>query len=731
MTSCALASTPAPALAPPPRLQPYRHGELLRLLAPRSLAVVGASPRKGSFGDRVLANLTRFDGQVYPVNAGHASIGGLRAYARIEDLPTVPDCAVLAVPRDAVEDCVRACAAAGVGGAIVFASGYAETGRDEGHALQLQLARIAHTTGLRIVGPNCMGLANYASGALMSFTAYHPQPQLLPHAIGVASQSGALSFSLGEAIQRGTSFSHLLSAGNSCDVDVADLVAYLSEEPSCRAIVCVLEGMQQPLRLRAAARLAWAAGKPLIVHKLATGEDGAAAAVSHTGSLAGSHAAYLAMFEDTGALVAERFEDIIEMAAFFAKAPRAKAEGVSVLSSSGGAAIMAADFAQKHGVPLPQPSPEAAATLARCIPDFGSSRNPCDVTAQVVTDPASLAMCAQAMLADDVYGTLVLAQPQAYAPAAQRVAMVGELAPRHGKMACNVLVSQWADGPGARESEVHPHVALFRSMDRCFATLAAWHRRGRLLAASAEAAPPPRALPEGAAQTAAALLAQARGQVMGESHAKRLLAAYGIPVTHEELVQTPAQAERAAQALGYPVALKVQSPQLPHKTEAGVIRLHLADAHAVRAAYQAIMANAKAAGAHVQVEGVVVQQMLPAGLEIMVGARNDALFGPLVVVGLGGVMVELLDDTVTALAPVAHAQALRMLAGLRGHALLRGFRGAPAVDTDRLADAICRISQLIADHPQQILEIDVNPMVCSHDRITAVDALVVTARHAA
>ncbi|CAN7770153.1 acetate--CoA ligase family protein [Pseudorhodoferax sp. LjRoot39] len=722
---------PATAPALPPRLQPYRRDELLRLLAPRSLAVVGASPRKGSFGDRVLANLTRFDGQVYPVNAGHASIAGLRAYARIEDLPAVPDCAVLAVPRDAVEDCVRACAAAGVGGAIVFASGYAETGSDEGRALQLRLARIAHETGLRIIGPNCMGLANYASGALMSFSSYHAQEPLPPQAIGVVSQSGALSFSLGEAILRGTAFSHLLSAGNSCDVDVADLVAFLSEEPSCRSIVCVLEGMQNPLRLREAARLAWAAGKPLIVHKLATGAEGAAAAVSHTGSLAGSHAAYLALFEDTGAIVAERFEDILEMAAFFAKAPRASAEGVAVISSSGGAAIMAADFAQKHGVPLPQPSQQATATLARCIPDFGSSRNPCDVTAEVINDPASLATCARALLADEVYGTLVLAQPQDYAPAAQRVRMLGEQAPPRGKMACNVLVSQWPDGPSARESELHPHVALFRSMDRCFATLAAWHRRERLLSAPAETSPGSRALPGDAAGTAAALLAEADGQVMGESHAKRLLAAYGIAVTREELVQTSAQAERAAEALGYPVALKVQSPQLPHKTEAGVIRLHLADAQAVRAAYEAILVNARAAGAHVQIEGVVVQQMLPAGLEIMVGARNDPLFGPLVVVGLGGVLVELLKDTVTALAPVGPAQALRMLAGLRGRALLQGFRGAPPVDTGRLADAISRISQLIADHPQQIQEIDVNPLVCGPDGITAVDALVVTRPHPA
>jgi len=708
-----------------PRTRLYRRDELLRLFEPRSVAVIGASPKKGSFGERVIANMTGFTGPIYPINAKYDSVCGLPSYPSLEALPEVPDCAVLTVPREAVEDYVLSCARAGVGGVIIFASGYAETGKSERMALEANLTRIACETGIRIVGPNCMGIANYAVNAMMSFVTYHRLPRLLPTSIGVASQSGAMSFSLGEAIAQGTSFSHLLSAGNSCDVDVADLVSYLAEDPACKAIVCVFEGMKNPRRLMEAARFAWQVDKPLIVHKVATGEQGAAAAISHTGSLAGSNAAYQAMFASTGAIVAERFEDIIEMASFFAKAPSPQAEGVAVLSPSGGAAIMAADFAEVHGTPLPQPTASASDKLKQRIPDFGSSRNPCDVTAQVVNDPASMAECAEAMLADEPYGALVLAQPQAYETAAARVGVISEIARRHGKMACNVLVSHWLNGPGALETELDERVALFRSMDRCFRTLAAWHKRARSRLQNEGDTAVSRSLPDDAAHSAKALLDASPDAVLGENHAKRLLAAYGISVSREELVQSEEAALRSAEWLGYPVALKVESPDLPHKTEAGVIRLSLCDTQAVLTAYRTIMDNARKAGPDTRINGVLVQQMIPAGLEILIGARDDELFGPLVTVGLGGIFVELLKDTATALAPVNHAQALQMLNSLKGNALLRGFRGSVPVNTELLANVICRVSELIVDQSGRISEIDVNPVICGPDHVIAVDALII------
>ncbi|NYT63255.1 acetate--CoA ligase family protein [Alcaligenaceae bacterium] len=708
-----------------PRLRLYSRDELTRLLAPRSVAIIGASPRKGSFGERVLANLKTFNGAIYPVNPNYDSICDLKAYPDLESLPETPDCVVLAVPRDAVEACVLSCARVGAGGVVIFASGYTETGKAHGQELETRLTQIARETGLRIVGPNSMGFANYADQALLSFTSYHPCDRLLSASIGVASQSGGLSFSLGDAVTIGASFSHLLSTGNSCDVDVADLVSYLSEDPACKAIVCMLEGMRHPRRLMAAAEIAWKNDKPLIVNKIARGEQGAAAAVSHTGALAGSDAAYKAMLERTGAILVDRFEDIIEVAAFFAKAPKPRAEGVAVLSPSGGAAIMAADFAELHHVALPQPSPVVAERLKQQIPDFGSSRNPCDVTAQVVNNPESLAECAEALIGDGAYDVLLLAQPQAYATAAARVAMIGQLAAKHGKIACNVLVSQWNDGPGARESAGNEHVALFRSMDRCFGAIASWHKRERLrLAQDTE----PSELPwqeHKPVRDAARLLDAVTGDVLGESQATQVLAAYGVPVTHEELAQSESDAVRHAEWLGYPVALKVESAHIPHKTEADVIRLNLRSTQEVRTAYKTILKNAYTLTSPEGVRGVLVQQMIPQGLEVMVGAREDVLFGPLIVIGLGGILVELLNDTVTALAPVTPAEAMRMLEKLKGRALLHGFRGSKPIAIDRLAEVISRVSQLIADHGEQIQEIDVNPLICSHDRIVAVDALIV------
>jgi acetyl-CoA synthetase len=712
----------------PVRERVYRRAELVRLLAPRSVAVIGASSRKGSFGERVLSNMSAFQGAIYPVTtSGQEKIGAHTAYASIAALPEVPDCAVIVVPRDAVEQCVEACARAGVGGAIVFASGYGETGSAAGRQLEERLAAISRESGLRLIGPNCMGIANYAQQALLSFSPFHAQPELRTAAIGVASQSGALSFSLGEALKVGTCFSHLLSAGNMCDVDVADFVSYLSEDPSCRAIACVFEGMAHPLRMREAAGIAWKANKPLVVYKTATGEQGAAAAMSHTGSLAGSHAAYRAMLEGAGAVLVDRFEDLVETAAFFAKVPAGRVpEGVAVLSPSGGAAIMAADHAEAHGVSLPQPTPAAAAQLKQHIPDFGSSRNPCDVTAQVINAPESLSACAKALMADKPFGTLVLVQAQAYEAAAARIALLGELAVATGKMACNVLVSQWRDGPGAEQAERHPHVALFRSLERCLATIASWRERERRrLQGDCGASVP---IAAGAAADVRSALEAVTGPIVVESRAKRMLAAYGVDVSPERLVQSEEEAVAAAQELGFPVALKVESPQLPHKTEAGVVALHRRDAGEVREAYRRILQNAARCGTGVEVAGVLVQKMAAPGLEIMVGGRVDPLFGPLVVVGIGGVMVELLRDTQLALAPVSPAQARRMLQRLKGSALLDGFRGSAPVDRERLAELVCRVSRFLADHAGSIAELDVNPVICSGASLVAVDALVVKAR---
>ena len=701
----------------------YRHAELDRILNPRSIAIIGASSKPGSFGERVLSNLAGYAGAIHLVNAKYERLGEHRCYPSLSALPHAPDCVVITIPREAAEDVVREAAAVGAGGVILFASGYAETQLSDRIAQQERLSAIAHESGLKILGPNCLGIANYVRGARITFSDYPRPRELLDPSVGIASQSGALSQSLAQAIECGASVSHVFSAGNQSDVDVADLVAYLADDPACRAIACAFEGMSDPMRLLEAARIAWDNGKPLLIHKIATGSLGAEAAISHTGSLAGSDVAYRAAFERVGAVLVEDFEGLMEATAFFAKAPAPKARGAAVLATSGGAAIMAADKAEIHGVELPQPSGETVQVLESHVPDFGSARNPCDVTAQVVNNPKSLWACGEALLSDPAYGALIVPQPVAFDFHKPRITALSELSKKHGKITCNVLISAWLQGPGAMEAEVDPHVALFRSMDRCFRVLAAWHRRAdqrergprtRVRVAAADAMP-----------AAAKLIRAAPSDKLTERESKSVLDLYGVPTVQEILAESPDAAVAAATHLGFPVVMKVESPDIAHKTEAGGVALNLVSADQARSAFARILVNAKAYAPSAQVRGVVVQPMVAAGIEIVVGARVDPSLGPLIVVGFGGIFVELLQDTAVELAPVTHDEALRMLGRLKGAALLNGFRGGPAVDRPKLADIVVRMSELAADQQSCVAEIDVNPVICAKDRTIAVDALIV------
>jgi acyl-CoA synthetase (NDP forming) len=702
----------------------YSREQLTRLLHPNSIAVIGASTRAGSFGKQVLANMAHYAGRAYPVNARYQTIGEHTCYPNVRDLPEVPDCAVIAAAREAVEEIVLDCAKAGVGGAIIFASGYAETGKEDRIAQQERLAAIARETGLRIVGPNCIGVVNALLDSRATFMDITPIPKPERNAVGVISQSGALGMALAQGVVRGLSVSHVMTSGNSCDVDMADFVNYLATDPACGSIACVFEGMATPDRLLQAAENAWAVDKPLVIFKMATGEQGARAAMSHTGSLAGSNASYRAVFKRAGAVVVDDFEALMETAAFFAKAPPPKAPGAAIVAASGGAAIMAADRAEQHGVPLPQPNPEVRTILESRIPEFGSSRNPCDVTAAVLGDPESLGICANALLGDSQYGVLVSPLTYGYAPSAKRPQVYSALAEQHGKMACVVWQTEWQDGPGVVEANQCNRVALFRSMSACFAALASWHWRAEKRAAGAQTVPA--TAPETIAR-ARSLIAQASGQTLTEREAKAVLALYGVPVVGERLAHSVNDAVDAATALGYPVVLKVESPDLPHKTEAGVIRLNMRTADEVREGYAAVMANAAKVAPPPRINGVLVQPMVPQGIEMVVGARNDPLFGPLIVVGLGGILVEVLKDTALSPAPVTPSEAEALLRQLKGVKLLEGFRGMPAVDVKRLAQVISDVSRFAADHPGSVAELDVNPLICAGDRITAVDALIVVA----
>ncbi|MDQ8030496.1 MAG: acetate--CoA ligase family protein [Bordetella sp.] len=701
----------------------YRRADTQRLFDPASVAIVGATPKASSFASRTLAHLQGYAGRVHLVNAKYPAIGDRPCHPGLSALDEVPDCVVVAVARDAVLDVVKDCVQLGVGGAVIYASGFGESPRPEHQQLQRELADLTRGTRTRLLGPNCLGTMNGVSGMLATFVDI-PRHLHVPGAptVGLVSQSGAIGVGLAQAVERGVSFSHVLTLGNACDVDVADQIAFLAEDPACDVIACLFEGSPHPLRLLEAGEIARAHGKAVVVFKLAVGASGAEAAMSHTGALAGSDAGYRALFEQAGFVLVERFESLLETACFFAKAPRAQADGLAVVTSSGGAGILAADLAEKHDVHLPQPSPALRATLSAHIPEFGSARNPCDVTAQVLNDPLSFPACAEAFLEQPDIGAIAAPFHFASDAIATRLLELGALAQRHGKIACAYALTGWLEAPGTREMERSPHLALFRSADNCIATLAAWWRWNRALAVRPDAGAGLGAVESAAVD--AALRGAGGGRTLSEGSAREVMVAAGVPMVDNRLVRSRSDAVAAAQALGFPVVLKVDTPDLPHKTEAGVVRLRLADADAVAQAYDEVMANALKATSAERIHGVLVQPMLPAGVEILVGARVDPLFGPLLVVGLGGVMVELLKDSVVALAPVGPDRARELLRRLRGSALLQGFRGAPPVDEQALAEVVSRISWLIHERRDSIAELDINPLICSQDGIRAVDALI-------
>lgn len=705
----------------------YGADDLKRLINPGTVAVVGASETRGSFGERTLSNMAAFTGKVFAINPKYQTLLGRPCVPSLADMPESPDCVVLCVARPMVESMIEAAAAVKAGGVVVYASGFAETGKLDRIEAQQRLVELARHTGVRVVGPNCVGLANTRSGAGLNFMPDYAGMGHRRGPIGIVSQSGALGYTVLQGMERGIGFSHYLAAGNSCDVDVCDFVSYLAEDDGTRAIICLLEGVKDGDRFLAAARKARDAGKALIVYKTGNSETSSKAAMSHTGTMVGSAVAYRTAFADAGAIAVDDLESVLETASFFAKtAAPTRGRGVGILSTSGGAAVICADKAESHGVPLPVLEARTASALHEVVPDFGSVANPSDLTAEVLKTSETFGFCLDAFLNDAGFSAVVMPMIFAHASSSgARAPTIVEAAARTDRPLAVVWMNEWYQGPGSEVLDADPRVCMFRSADRCFSTLRAWfdwheYRAHRQLEekrrSSATAEPAARAILSDAV---------GRGAALSETDSKRILACYGIDVPREIMARDPEQAASAAGRIGGPVAIKIVSPDILHKTEAGGVRLGLSTPANVREAARNILASAASYAPQARIDGISVQQMAPAGLEIVLGVKNDRQFGPLVAAGLGGIMVELLGDTSVRLAPINDETARTMLASLKGHGLLTGFRGKPGVDIDRLVDTICRLSELAHDLKDIVDQIDVNPVIVGTSGAIAADALIV------
>ena len=688
-----------------------------RLLAPESVAVVGVSAEASSFGARTITNMRGFGGPVFAVNPKYAG-GELHGYpcvATIADLPVAVDSVVLCMPRTGVLPSLEAAALRGVGGLAIYASGYGETDLPERAVEEEALRDRARALGVPLLGANCLGFVNHVTRCGATFMPDYFKMTAPAGGVGVVSQSGALGYALMQAAERGFAMCHMATAGNSTDLDVCDLAAFQLAMPECRSIALAVEGVRDGRRLIELGEMARAAGKPIVVLKLGRGETGAKAAMSHTGSMAGSTAAWSAAFRRSGMLEVEDFDALLETAGFMAKAPAPKARGVGIATPSGGAGIMAADHAEYQGLTLPQPAPATEAVLRAAIPDFGSPRNPCDLTAQVATNPKMFDACMNAMLADPQYGVVVM--PVVYhnpASTPLRMAAMAPLAAAAGKPICIAWIPESLEGPGPEAVDTSATLSLFRSMRRLMRAVVLWLQWH-------DGAAPPGMITDAARAAAAGLPAGA--VTLMEADAKVAFAAAGLPAMADARAATAGAAVVAADRLGYPVVLKLDSPDVAHKTEVGGVQLNLADAAAVGAAFAAIMEGARAHAPAARVDGVLVQRMAARGPELILGARSDPQFGVTVLVGLGGVQAELWKDVVLDIAPVSAARAEAMLRGLKSFPLLDGFRGAAPVDVAAVAETIARFSGFAAAMGPRLDEMEINPLVCLADGAVALDGL--------
>jgi acyl-CoA synthetase (NDP forming) len=705
------------------RRELFGRQELRRLIDPNSVAVVGASDKPGSFGARTLENIrVGYGGKVYPVNSRSESIAGLKCYATLEDLPEVPDCVVVAVPKEHVESLAERAAAIGAGGMIIYSAGFAEVGSPALVDSQQRIARIAQRSGMRVLGPNCVGIVNLGSGIGLTFMPGFSEMPMAKGDIGLISQSGALGYCVLQAMQRGAGFSHYLSTGNSCDVDVCDLINYLVEDPATKVIACMFEGVRDGERLMEAARRALVADKPLLIYKLANSEISRRTAQSHTGTMAGAVEAYRAAFERAGVVVIDEWEELLEAALFFSRAGRPTAAGIGVMASSGGAAVMAADKADVLGISLPMPQPETSARLARVVPDFGSTANPCDLTAESLKSFQMYGDCIRAFADDPGYAAVVVPMMSAQKPTTvDRAKFLCGLAAELQKPICLVWINEWLEGPGSEVYDRSPRISMFRSMRRCLKALGKWldhyQRRDRLLSM--------RGRSHDLATEGPVPSFDGGDGILSESQSKALLSAHGIPVTREVLATDPESAMIAAREIGFPIALKVDSAGIPHKTEAGVVRLGLSNEAEVRQVAGELLERAAALPGRPAINGLLVQKMAEGKVEMILGVRRDEQFGPLVVVGFGGIEVELTRDVVVGLAPVDRAEATRMIGTLKRSPLLTGFRNMPPLAVDALADAVVRLSELAWQLRDEVSEIDINPFILGEHEGIAVDALVV------
>jgi acetyltransferase len=688
---------------------------------PESIAVLGASPDLHRIRGRLLHQLREngFPGRILPINPSYQEIGGLPCFPSIGAVGGPVDLALVAIPAASVAAAVEECAKAGVKNTLIISSGFAEEGGAAGD-MQAALIDVTKRYGIRACGPNCEGYYNALGRVATTFSptveTREDDSQVLvsERRIGVIAQSGGIGFALfNRGKTAGLGFTYVISTGNEADLNMADFLDYMVEDERTSAVMLFCEAIRNGPGFIAALEKAHRLGKPVIAIKVGRTDAGTRAAASHTASLSGSYAAYHAVFERYGVIEAEDPDEAVAIAGVVLTCPLPRGRRVGIVTPSGGGGAWMADTLSLHGMTVPRLSPDLQAGLRAVMPSYGAPGNPVDVTAQGSNTRPAMMTAMETLARSDEIDMVVLISSLT---SETRVSLDSDRI-RGVAETCGKPVALWSyTVPSVFGRDQAAKCGLFLHSDLRNVGVAM-----SKLAGYAEALQRP--LPE-PFKPVSGRLYPGLPAVVPEHLAKRVLAAW-LPETPERLVQTAAEAADAATRLGFPVVLKVQSSDLPHKTEAGGVRLHLADAGAVAAAYTAMLADVTRHAPAAKIDGVLVQKMAPKGHELVIGMINDPTFGPLMMVGYGGTTVELFGDVAHSPAPVDEAEATRMIRSLRSAKLLTGFRGTAAIDLAPVAKLVSALSRAALTLREQVAEFELNPVILHADGsgLTVADAL--------
>jgi acyl-CoA synthetase (NDP forming) len=692
------------------------------LFRPRSLAIVGASTDPNKIGGRPIYFLKKagYSGAIYPVNPSNQEVQGIPAFASVSAIPEAMDQAIIALPANRVLPALEECIARGVQSVQVFSAGFAEVDA-KGKALQEELRARAAEAGVRLLGPNSLGLFNVADGFFGTFATALDGAWPKTGTIGMATQSGAFgSYIFAMAVARGLGFSHFVATGNEADVDVAECIAYLAQDEATKVIVATMEGCKHGERLMAALATAHEAKKPVILMKAGASEAGAAAAASHTGSLAGADTVYDAVFRQYHAYRATTIDELLDITYACARGVLPENDRIGVITTSGGIGVLMADAASEAGLTLPTLPDTVQQQVQELLP-YASGRNPVDTTAQLIGDLSLYARMLEIMLSqnessfDTVIGYLahIGRNPAHFAQLKAPLYAVRQRFPDRLFVLCML-----ADETLRAELEAEGFL-VFEEPSRAIKAVgaAAWFGRG-----FAQPISQPVITPE-AAQTSFT-----PDQPLNEYQASQILAEAGVPMAPLAIAASVEEAVAAARQIGFPVALKILSPEIQHKSEVGGVLLNLNSEEAVRQGFAKVWQNAQQAAPQASLEGVLVAPMVQGGTECILGVQRDPVFGPVVMFGLGGIFVEVFRDVAFRVAPFGEAEALELINQTRGAALLRGVRGRPSGDIKGLARALANLSAFAYANRATIESIDINPVLVLSDRVIGVDALVIPNR---